>query len=113
MIVRRTRGEKIKIIHETSGDVFKITLQHIFKCSSIEVDFDYDSEQYCVGNSTSFVQNLFLLNRTSEVDIFHKSGDKMMVQVCDISYKDANIRLVDKNRYFRFEWSKRILSTQS
>src|ERR1700744_3984555 len=104
MVVRRTPGKKIKIIHESTRDVLEITLLHVSSRSSIEVNFDYEPEEYSVGDG-----HLFLLNHTSEVDILHKSGEKMIVQVVDISHKEADIRLVDKNHYFRFEWSDRVL----
>lgn len=110
MVVRRTPGKKIKLIHEVSKDVIELTVVSIQSRTSVEIRFDYEWDNFQVMDDTYEMHGDVLLVKNCELDVLHKSGDKMEIQVVDISHKDTNIRLVDKDRLFRFEWSDRFLT---
>jgi hypothetical protein len=114
MVVRRTPGKKIRIVHVISKDVIELTVLQVTSRTAIQVNLDYSE-----GFQVSEVKNDYaryldpgemVLHCESNLDILHKSGDEMLIQIVDISHKDTNIRLVDEKHLFRFEWSQQFLN---
>lgn len=120
MVVRRTPGKKIRIVHEGSRDVLELVVVRVSNRAILQVRLDYNHSDYeaswneKIGDwveMSPITTDEILLSRSSEVGILHRSEDRMEIQVVDISHKDANIRLVDPDHLFRFEWSDRFLAT--
>lgn len=119
MVVRRTQGKKIRIVHEGTKEVLELVVLQVYKHGQggtrLHLQLEYPHDAFKIEWATDYelgpADGELVLHRGSEFGILHKSGDKMEIQVADISYNDANIRLVDKARLFRFDWSERALAT--
>lgn len=121
MVVRRTPGKKIRIVHEISKDVLELTVLHVSKIDShnsrVHLLLNHHRDHYRIEWAVDYElgpsEGELILRDNGEIGILHRSGQRMEIQISDISHRDVNIRLVDKERLFRFDWSDQALANAS
>ena len=114
MVVRRSPGKRIRIIHNATGEVFEMKIIDVESEGHegrphVLAEFEYEPKQYSAQaryyNTCNEWPSAIYLHRNGEVHLRNSSGDEMTIQVSRISGKDVNVRLVDPNHLFEFQWS--------
>ena len=103
MVVRRCRGHEIRLIHVTSGDDLTIKIVDLDGFDKqIVFRLGFRQDRFSIPGLNR--KNELMLGDTDSFRVRHRDGDFMDVEIAGVKHCDANIRLVDKPHFFKFEW---------
>jgi hypothetical protein len=103
MVVRRSRGSIIRLIHSDSREVIVLQVLELNgRTKQARIKLTFDETQFFVN-----IGNESVLEESDSFSIRHRNGDVIKVEMASVKYWDTNIRLIDKTRLFEFDWTDR------